>query len=87
MQLSSIADKQAGTYSGGNKRRLSLAIALIGCPPVVFLGMDALSPTAKNNSHCQDEPSTGMDPLAKRFMWSLIERVRKNRAIVLTTHR
>ena len=39
--------RPAGTYSGGNKRKLSVAIALIGNPPVVFL----------------DEPSTGMDPV------------------------
>jgi ABC-type molybdenum transport system ATPase subunit/photorepair protein PhrA len=45
--------RQAGTYSGGNKRKLSVAIALIGEPAVVLL----------------DEPSTGMDPEARRFMW------------------
>ncbi len=44
MDIGGIADKLAGGYSGGNKRRLSLAVALIGNPPVVFL----------------DEPSTGM---------------------------
>ena len=59
--------------SGGNKRKLSVAMAMIGNPPIVFL----------------DEPSTGMDPKAKRFMWSIISRIstlRKKSAVVLTTH-
>ena len=64
---------QAGTYSGGNKRKLSVAIALIGKPPIIFL----------------DEPSSGMDPQARRFMWSVISDIslkRKNSSIILTTH-
>ena len=52
MQLSKFERKLAGSLSGGNKRKLSVAIAMIGSPPVVFL----------------DEPSTGMDPRARRFM-------------------
>jgi len=43
----------------GNKRKLSVAIAMLGNPPVIFL----------------DEPSTGMDPEARRFMWSVISNV------------
>jgi len=70
MDIGAHADKLTGGYSGGNKRRLSLAIALIGNPPVIYL----------------DEPSTGMDPQARRFMWNLISRIRENRAIILTTH-
>ncbi len=46
------------TYSGGNKRKLSVAVALVGNPAVVLL----------------DEPSTGMDPGAKRFLWDLIQK-------------
>lgn len=46
------------TYSGGNKRKLSVCVALVGSPPVVML----------------DEPSTGMDPGAKRFLWDIIQR-------------
>jgi ABC-type multidrug transport system ATPase subunit len=53
IDLASHADRQAGTYSGGNKRKLSVAIALLGGPKIVFL----------------DEPSTGMDPEARRSMW------------------
>ena len=45
------------TYSGGNKRKLSVAAALVGDPGVVLL----------------DEPSTGMDPGAKRFLWRIIQ--------------
>eukprot|EP00301_Raphidiophrys_heterophryoidea_P004938 c12109_g1_i2.p1 GENE.c12109_g1_i2~~c12109_g1_i2.p1 ORF type:complete len:1737 (+),score=451.65 c12109_g1_i2:522-5213(+) len=58
--------------SGGNKRKLSLAIALIGNPRIVFL----------------DEPSTGMDPKARRAMWQIIsDSIHKGgRAMVLTTH-
>jgi len=68
--LSRFADKQCGSYSGGNKRKLSLAMALIGNPSVVFL----------------DEPSTGMDPVSRRFMWSVIESISDGRSVVLTTH-
>ena len=68
-----FAGKLAGRLSGGNKRKLSVAIALIGDPPIIFL----------------DEPSTGVDPIAKRYMWRVISRVateRKQCSIILTTH-
>ncbi|KAL2633831.1 hypothetical protein R1flu_005310 [Riccia fluitans] len=70
--LQKHADKVAGIYSGGNKRKLALAIALVGDPAVVFL----------------DEPSSGMDPVARRSMWDLIvEAVNKRHvSMVLTTH-
>eukprot|EP00736_Rhodelphis_marinus_P014162 Rmarinus@m.10137 len=68
--LGPFMDKCSGTYSGGTKRKLSLAIALIGQPKLVFL----------------DEPSTGMDPLARRQMWDAIIEVGKRCSIVLTTH-
>ncbi|XP_072953821.1 ABC transporter A family member 1 isoform X1 [Typha angustifolia] len=67
------ADKPSYSLSGGNKRKLSVAIAMIGNPPIVIL----------------DEPSTGMDPIAKRFMWDVISRLSTRRgktAIILTTH-
>ncbi|XP_075638015.1 ABC transporter A family member 1 isoform X2 [Castanea sativa] len=67
------ADKPSFSLSGGNKRKLSVAIAMIGDPPIVIL----------------DEPSTGMDPLAKRFMWEVISRLSTRRgktAVILTTH-
>ncbi|KAJ6658453.1 hypothetical protein lerEdw1_020157 [Lerista edwardsae] len=69
--LSMYADQLAGTYSGGNKRKLSTAIALIGCPPLILL----------------DEPTTGMDPQSRRFLWnSIVSVIRSGRAVVLTSH-
>uniref|UniRef100_A0A8C5L437 P-type phospholipid transporter n=2 Tax=Jaculus jaculus TaxID=51337 RepID=A0A8C5L437_JACJA len=69
--LSLYADRLAGTYSGGNKRKLSTAIALIGCPPLVLL----------------DEPTTGMDPQARRMLWNtIVSIIREGRAVVLTSH-
>jgi ABC-type multidrug transport system ATPase subunit len=62
--------KTAGSLSGGNKRKLSVAIALIGAPKVVFL----------------DEPSAGMDPMARHGMWDVIEGMAKSCCVVLTTH-
>jgi len=54
--LYDFKDRSAVDLSGGNKRKLSLAMAIVGDPTLVLL----------------DEPSTGMDPLAKRFMWNII---------------
>ncbi|XP_044938698.1 ATP-binding cassette sub-family A member 2 isoform X1 [Mustela putorius furo] len=71
LELSKYADKPAGTYSGGNKRKLSTAIALIGYPAFIFL----------------DEPTTGMDPKARRFLWNLIlDLIKTGRSVVLTSH-
>lgn len=70
MNLDEYAERLAGTYSGGNKRKLSVAIALIGNPPVVIL----------------DEPSTGMDPVSKRFMWDFIAETMQGRTVIITTH-
>merc|ERR1711916_168008 len=64
------ADENTAGLSGGNKRKLSLALAMLGGPQVLFL----------------DEPSSGMDPLTKRFMWNLVTTVRNRRSIILTTH-
>ncbi|ELV11962.1 Retinal-specific ATP-binding cassette transporter [Tupaia chinensis] len=67
--LSQYADRLAGTYSGGNKRKLSTAIALLGGPPLVLL----------------DEPTTGMDPQARRMLWNtIVGIIRQGRAVVLT---
>ncbi|XP_066576495.1 phospholipid-transporting ATPase ABCA1 [Amia ocellicauda] len=69
--LVKYSNKSAGTYSGGNKRKLSTAMALIGCPPVIFL----------------DEPTTGMDPKARRFLWDCILSIIKDgRSVILTSH-
>ncbi|XP_051826879.1 phospholipid-transporting ATPase ABCA3-like [Antechinus flavipes] len=69
--LEAHSDKLIKTYSGGNKRKLSAGIALIGEPSVVFL----------------DEPSTGMDPVARRLLWDTITKSRESgKAIVITSH-
>jgi ABC-type multidrug transport system ATPase subunit len=65
-----VGDRPCGTYSGGMKRRLSVAISLMGNPPVVFL----------------DEPSTGLDPASRATLWDVIKEAKKSRAVVLTTH-
>jgi ATP-binding cassette subfamily A (ABC1) protein 3 len=65
-------DRAAGAYSGGNKRKLNVAMALVAEPPVLFL----------------DEPSTGVDPVARRRLWRVIQAVQQNgQSVVLTSHR
>jgi len=73
MNLLDHCTKPAGTLSGGNKRKLSVAIAILGNPPIVLL----------------DEPSAGMDPEARRFMWQVVSSIttrQKRSAVILTTH-
>ena len=73
MNLIPFKDKESGKLSGGNKRKLSVAIAIICNPPIILL----------------DEPSTGMDPEARRYMWGVIHRMslnRKKSSIIMTTH-
>ncbi|RKK22901.1 hypothetical protein BFJ66_g9907 [Fusarium oxysporum f. sp. cepae] len=64
------ADKLTSRLSGGNKRKLSLAIALLGNPPILIL----------------DEPSSAMDPIAKRDMWAMLSSISSSRSVLLTTH-
>ncbi|KPA77100.1 putative ABC transporter [Leptomonas pyrrhocoris] len=73
LKLCELRDYQhtlAHALSGGNRRKLSVALSLIGGPSVVFL----------------DEPSAGMDPVARRGLWNAIEKVADNSSVVLTTH-
>ncbi|XP_020582487.1 ABC transporter A family member 8-like [Phalaenopsis equestris] len=65
-----VADKRVEQYSGGMKRRLSVAISLIGNPKVVYM----------------DEPSTGLDPASRKRLWSVVQHAKKDRAVILTTH-
>lgn len=69
--LAEKADARAGRLSGGQKRRLDVAMALIGDPDLIFL----------------DEPTTGFDPEARREAWTAISSMRElGKTIVLTTH-
>ncbi|KAL3640608.1 ATP-binding cassette sub- A member 2 [Castilleja foliolosa] len=70
VKLTDDAKVRSCSYSGGMKRRLSVAIALIGEPKLLIL----------------DEPTTGMDPITRRHVWDVIENAKKGRAIILTTH-
>ena len=73
MSLGEFTNKIAGRLSGGNKRKLTVAISFLCNPPIVLL----------------DEPSTGMDPEARRFMWSVIHKIStkgKKASVIMTTH-
>jgi len=70
VNLLSVIDEMSGTFSGGMKRRLSVAISMIGNPLCCYL----------------DEPSTGLDPASRRTLWGCIREAKKTRAILLTTH-
>lgn len=70
LELTPHATKLAMRLSGGMKRKLCVAIALIGDPEVVLL----------------DEPSAGLDPVSRRNLWSVILRTMSQRAVILTTH-
>jgi ABC-2 type transport system ATP-binding protein len=68
--LTDAGDRVAGTYSGGMRRRLDLAAALVARPPVLFL----------------DEPTTGLDPRSRLALWETIEeRVAEGTTVLLTT--
>ena len=70
LDLSEVERQKAKTLSGGWQRRLSIAMALISEPQVLFL----------------DEPTLGLDVLARRELWSIIEHLRGRVTIILTTH-
>ena len=70
LALTAHAKTNASKLSGGNKRKLSLAIALMGAPPVMVL----------------DEPTSAMDAIAKRSFWKLVQEITPGRSVLLTTH-
>jgi ABC-2 type transport system ATP-binding protein len=70
-QLEEKRRSRVGTLSGGQKQRLAMACALVGDPELLFL----------------DEPTTGLDPQARRHLWDLVDQLRNaGRTIILTTH-
>lgn len=70
VELISIKKKAVKRLSGGQKRRLSIAVALCSKPAVILL----------------DEPSSGLDPATRRQLWNVILASRTGRAMILTTH-
>lgn len=70
VELDKVANNYVRTYSGGMKRRLSVALSFLGNPRIMYL----------------DEPTTGMDPKIRRNIWNLILRMKKNRVTIMTTH-
>lgn len=70
LSLEEVYNKKAKTLSGGWQRRLSIAMALIGKPRILFL----------------DEPTLGLDVLARRELWEVIRSLKKDTTILLTTH-
>jgi len=71
VRLGRVGDAPVMSFSGGMKRRLSVAMAAVGQVKLLLL----------------DEPTTGLDPLSRRRVWRVIERLKQNgRIIVLTTH-
>ncbi len=71
VNLMHVMDEAVSTFSGGMKRRLSVAIALIGRPLCCYL----------------DEPSTGLDPASRRTLWRAVSRAKQHGGLFLTTHR
>jgi ABC-2 type transport system ATP-binding protein len=70
LDLAAIADGRVGMLSGGSRRRIDIAASLIGAPSVLFL----------------DEPTTGLDPVARTTMWDLVEELtERGTTVVLTT--
>merc|ERR1711879_1139149 len=70
LDVSEHGNKPTSEFSGGMKRKLSVAIALIGDSKIIFL----------------DECTAGMDPLSRRKIWDLLGRYKEDRTIILTTH-
>ena len=68
--LSESGNLMVGKYSGGMRRRMSVALSTMGSPNVILM----------------DEPTTGMDPVSRRHVWSLIQKLKDETAIIMTTH-
>jgi len=108
-------NKLSSSYSGGMKRRLSVAVgallsilafdhsredltpnphlhlALVGNPKIVFLdepvpAFPSVSPSILQLKWISIHQTTGMDPVSRREVWDIIERAKKGRVVILTTH-
>lgn len=72
LKLTDLAHVLVSRYSGGNRRKLSVAIALVGETPLI----------------CLDEPTSGVDPISRRHIWNLLLKYRRQgRTLVLSSHR
>ncbi|MCE9645970.1 MAG: ATP-binding cassette domain-containing protein [Chloroflexi bacterium] len=67
--LTDVADRRVSTYSGGMRRRLDIAMSLVGKPPIIFL----------------DEPTTGLDPEARLEVWKTVKQLANNGTTVFLT--
>jgi len=70
LELYDVENQLASTLSGGQRRKLSVGIALIGDPKILML----------------DEPTSGMDTSTRRKFWEILKEYKKNRIVILTTH-
>ena len=70
LELRKVANKRADQLSGGYQRKLSIALSLVGNPKILFL----------------DEPTLGLDVIARRELWNVINKLKKQMTIILTTH-
>ncbi len=61
---------QVGKFSGGMRRRMSVALCSVGDPCLILM----------------DEPTTGMDPVSRKQVWELIQKLKKKRVVIMTTH-
>lgn len=68
--LSQVAEKRVARLSGGYQRKVSIALALISEPKILFL----------------DEPTLGLDVIARRELWKIINEIKRNTTVILTTH-
>lgn len=68
--LKESGHQKVGTFSGGMKRRMSLALSTMGNPNLILL----------------DEPTTGMDPVNRRHVWTLLQRLKSDKSMIMTTH-
>ena len=70
VELESVSKAKVGTFSGGMRRRMCIALAGVGSPDVILM----------------DEPTTGLDPISRAQVWKLIQRIKQGKVVVLTTH-